>query len=167
MMPPSGPERDEFESALNYINSIVENVRRLSKGLSPLMLEDLGLPAGSRNLFEETCKWQGIDCSIEIEDIDTLLIVWIADHHLSGMSRNPQQHNKHAQASRIELGIQRLDGGVQFSVMDNGIGFDVIQTLASRLKDRGMGLAYMEEQVRMLSGTISISSKKEKAPRSR
>ena len=159
MMPPSGPERDEFESALNYMNSIVENVRRLSEGLSPLMLEDLGLPAALKNLFEETCRLEGIDCFFEMDDIKTLLpleaqiiIYRVCQEILNNVI-------KHAQASRIELGVQRLDGGVQFSVMDNGIGFDVGQILASSLKDRGMGLAYMEEQVRMFGGTISISSK--------
>ncbi len=160
MMPPSGPERDEFESALNYTNSIVENVRRLSKGLSPLMLEDLGLPTGLMNLFEETCKLEGIDCSFEMDDINTLLSsqAQIIIYRVCQAILN--NATKHAHTSRIELGIQRMDSGVQFSVMDNGIGFDVAQTLTSSLKDRGMGLAYMDEQVRMLGGTISIRSKK-------
>ena len=159
MMPPSGPERDKFESVLNYMNNIVEDIRRLSKDLSPLMLEDLGLPAALKNLFEETCMREGKDCSFKIEDIHTLLsleeqliIYRVSQEILNNVI-------KHAQATRIEVVVQRLDSGVQFSVADNGVGFDVDQTLAGLLKARGMGLAYMKEQVRMLGGAISISSK--------
>lgn len=160
MMSPSGPESDEFESALKYLNSIVENVRRLSRALSPLILEDLGLPAALMNLFEETCKLEGIYCSFEMDDIDTLLSkeAQIIIYRISQEILN--NATKHAQASHIELGIQRLDNRVQLSIIDNGIGFEVDQTLATRLKDRGMGLAYMEEQVRILGATLSICSKK-------
>ena len=159
MMPPSGPERDEFESALNYMNIIVENVRRLSKGLCPLMLEDLGLPTGLINLFKETCKLEGIECSFEMDDINTFLSLEAQTIIYRVCQEILNNATKHAQASRIELGILRLNGGVQFSVTDNGRGFDVDRTKDSRLKDRGLGLAYMEEQVRMLGGTIEISSK--------
>jgi signal transduction histidine kinase len=72
---------------------------------------------------------------------------------------------KHAKATQIELGIQRLDGRVQFSVSDNGIGFNVNQTLASSFKERGMGLGYMEEQARMLGGALNIRSKGGKGTR--
>ena len=165
MMPPTGPEKDELESTLNYLNELIENVRRISKALSPPLLEDLGLPAGLRQLFEETCKLQGIECSFNIDDVNALfsleakiIIYRMFQEILSNIT-------KHAKATQIELGIQRLDGRVQFSVSDNGIGFNVNQTLASSIKERGMGLGYMEEQARMLGGALNIRSKGGKGTR--
>ena len=165
MMPPTGPEKDELESTLNYLNELIENVRRISKALSPPLLEDLGLPAGLRQLFEETCKLQGIECSFNIDDVNALfsleakiIIYRMFQEILSNIT-------KHAKATQIELGIQRLEGRVQFSVSDNGIGFNVNQTLASSFKERGMGLGYMEEQARMLGGALNIRSKGGKGTR--
>jgi PAS domain S-box-containing protein len=162
MMPPSGPEKEAFESTLNELNNIVENVRRISMGLSPLMLEDLGLVRGLKTLFEEICNLEDIDCSFALEEISSLLssdrqiIIYRICQEIFGNAI------KHAKASRIKLSIQNYDGGVQFSIMDNGIGFDVDQTMSSHLEGHGMGLVYMEEQVRMLGGTINIKSKKGK-----
>lgn len=158
-MPLNGREREEFEVALNYINDIVESVRRTSKALSPSILKDMGLPTSLRQLFVETCNLQEMECSINTDDINSLLspeaqiiIYRIFQEILNNIV-------KHAQASHIELGIKRLDDGVKFSARDNGIGFDVDQILDISLKDRGMGLAYMEEQIRMLGGILSIRSK--------
>ena len=165
MMPPTGPEKDELESTLNYLNELIENVRRISKALSPALLEGLGLPAGLRQLFEETCKLQGIECSFNIDDVNELfsfeakiIIYRMFQAILSNIT-------KHAKATQIELGIQRLDGRVQFSVSDNGIGFNIDQTLARSIKERGMGLGYMEEQARMLGGALNIMSKEGKGTR--
>jgi signal transduction histidine kinase len=158
MMPPTGQEREEFESTLSYVNSMVENVRRVSKALSPALLEDLGLPTGLRDLFEETCQLQGMECAIDTDDIKSLfsveaqiIIYRICQEILNNIV-------KHSEATRIELGIKRLSGRVRFSVTDNGNGFHVEQVLAGPVKERGLGLAYMEEQARLLDGTLSIRS---------
>ena len=159
MMPPTGQEREEFESALIYVNGIIESVRLLSKALIPPLLEDLGLPTALRQLFEEACKLQEIECSLNMDDINALFSLeaqTIIYRMFQGILSNII---KHAKATQIELGIQRLDGYVQFSIRDNGIGFDVDQTLGSSIKDRGLGLAFMEEQARMLGGAIRIGSK--------
>jgi PAS domain S-box-containing protein len=165
MMPQTGREKDKLESTLNYLNELIENVRRISKALSPALLEDLGLPAGLMQLFEETCKLQGIGCSFNIDDVDALfsfedkiIIYRMFQAILSNIT-------KHAKATQIELGIQRLDGRVQFSVSDNGIGFNIDQTLGRSIKERGMGLGYMEEQARMLGGALNIMSKEWKGTR--
>jgi signal transduction histidine kinase len=158
MMPPTGPERQEFDSTLNYLNSIVDNVRRVSKALSPALLEDLGLPAGLKDLFEETCQLQGLECAFDTDDIKSLfsleaqiIIYRICQEILNNIV-------KHSQATRIELEIKQLSGRVQFSVTDNGDGFDVDQVLAGPVQERGLGLAYMEEQARLLGGALSIRS---------
>lgn len=159
MMPSTGQEKEEIESTLNYVNSIIENVRRLSKALSPQLLEDLGLSTALSQLFDETCELQEIKCFLTTDDISELfpsetqvIIYRIIQEILNNII-------KHAKANRIEFGVKKWNEKVQFWVNDDGIGFNLNHTLTSSLKYRGLGLAYMEEQARMLNGVLAIRSK--------
>lgn len=60
---------------------------------------------------------------------------------------------KYAEASKVEVSVFYESGVLTASVRDNGVGFD---TSATRT---GFGLHGMEERVRSINGTLSISSK--------
>ena len=49
---------------------------------------------------------------------------------------------------------------MEFSFQDDGRGFD-LQERHSGDPDRGMGLAAMEERLRMVGGTLTIKSRKQ------
>ena len=50
---------------------------------------------------------------------------------------------------------------VEFSFVDNGRGFD-LQERISGGPGRGMGLAAMEERLKMVGGTLTIKSRKQR-----
>ena len=50
------------EHMLSYIDTVIENVRRLSWDLSPSSLEDLGLSAALGYLVDETCRNHNMQC---------------------------------------------------------------------------------------------------------
>ena len=58
---------------------------------------------------------------------------------------------KHAQASAVQVRLQREDGQLDLTVQDDGTGFD-----AERV--RGLGLLGMEERVNHLGGVFTIDS---------
>jgi signal transduction histidine kinase len=64
-------------------------------------------------------------------------------------------HNvvKHAQASTVAVAIEAVDGSLNFSVIDDGIGFDPAATGPGH-----MGLQSMRERIERMGGTISIDS---------
>lgn len=64
-------------------------------------------------------------------------------------------HNvvKHAQASTVTIAINSVNGRLNFSVIDDGIGFDPAATGPGH-----MGLQSMRERVERMAGTISIES---------
>ncbi|MBW2465679.1 MAG: ATP-binding protein [Deltaproteobacteria bacterium] len=66
---------------------------------------------------------------------------------------------KHAQANNVSLIIEEQDNAIQFTVRDDGKGFNVQKTLDTKGVDRGMGLEAMAERVRILGGKINIVSR--------
>ncbi len=154
--------RDGCSVALNYLDGIIDNIRRISNDLRPSILEDIGLSGTLIRLFEEFCKGQEIECSIDMDDIanslsrETEIIIYrIFQETLTNIG-------KHAQATKVEMAIKKCGETIHFSVKDNGTGFNVEQVLAGTATAGGMGLGSMEERVRMLDGTLKLWSQEGK-----
>ena len=157
--------KEECESAQTDIEQIIEKVRRLSRGLRPHILEEIGLSAALRRLVDDLVKHSKIKASLEMADIDNflsenaqLIIYRIFQEALTNMSR-------HAQASRISVAISKKDDVCSFLIEDNGKGFDIEQTRTKHFIEKGLGLAAMEERTRMLGGSLNIGSQVGKGTR--
>ncbi|MDM8539401.1 ATP-binding protein, partial [Desulfobacterales bacterium HSG17] len=57
--------------------------------------------------------------------------------------------------------IEKKGDYVSFEVEDYGKGFDLKSVNKKNFEDKGLGLAAMEERVRILGGYFKISSSKE------
>jgi signal transduction histidine kinase len=62
---------------------------------------------------------------------------------------------RHASASAIEVGLRFVDGGLQLSVYDNGVGFDP----ALKPARPSLGLASMRQRVFLVGGELRLDSK--------
>jgi len=147
------------EEMRTTINQIIENVRRLARDLSPVVLEDLGLQAGIEYLVNNFSKIYNVKVRYKHTDINHLfnedsqrLIYRILQEALTNIA-------KHAEAEKVSITIEELDRAVRFEVRDNGKGFNVQKTLDKKGTDRGMGLEAMAERVRILGGKINIVSR--------
>jgi signal transduction histidine kinase len=150
--------REESAHCLAYLNAVVENVRRLARNLRPSVLEDLGLSAGLRVLAEEFRKYHEVELSLEMDDIEGLFsrdeeinLYRIFQETLTNIA-------KHAQANQVRLVINRRDNGVSFKVTDDGVGFDLEQISVRDPATKGLGLAALEERVRILGGSLIIKA---------
>jgi len=72
---------------------------------------------------------------------------------------------KHAQASRVEVRIEFAKGKTKVTIRDNGKGFDLKRGLADLPRAGKLGVAGMEERVRLLNGTMTIESEPGKGTR--
>jgi signal transduction histidine kinase len=151
--------RAECEDTNQYVDQIIDNVRRLSRDLSPSILEDLGLSSALRWLIQDFGRRHSMDKSLDIGDIDQLFsqeaqtnLYRIFQEALTNISR-------HAEANHVSFVVKKKDSRVYFFMEDNGKGFDVNQVKEMQSFERGMGLAAMEERVRMLGGTLNLWSK--------
>ncbi|KPK27956.1 MAG: hypothetical protein AMJ61_03970 [Desulfobacterales bacterium SG8_35_2] len=141
------------------INQIIENVRRLARDLSPVVLDDLGLQAAIEYLVNNFAKIYNVEIKYQQADINHLfnedsqrIIYRILQEALTNIG-------KHAQAKHVSLFIEEEDRAVRFTVKDDGRGFNVQKTLDKKDTERGMGLAAMSERVRILGGKINIVSR--------
>jgi signal transduction histidine kinase len=66
---------------------------------------------------------------------------------------------KHAKATKVEVTILNVPGGVSLEIADNGRSFDIERT---RIRNMGkhLGLMGMQERVGMVGGNFSIESAK-------
>ncbi|MFA5111264.1 MAG: PAS domain-containing protein [Desulfobaccales bacterium] len=151
--------KEDVTAAGNYVDEIVENVRRLSRALRPAVLEDLGLLVALKYLCEEFSKQHGIKVFLDLDKVKDLIspeaqiiIYRIFQESLTNIG-------KHAQASQVDLSIKKQEDQLFFSIQDNGVGFDLSQVLGQNASRRGLGLAAMEERMRMLGGSLEITSR--------
>ncbi|HAY22359.1 MAG TPA: hypothetical protein DCY27_09365, partial [Desulfobacterales bacterium] len=151
--------RNEFEILPQYLDDIIENVRRLSWNLNPSVLEQFGLATAIKNLLEDFGKHYAIQWEPpQVEAINDLFpplsqsnIYRIFQEALTNIGR-------HAQATHISVGIEKQDGYVIFTLEDNGSGFDPQAARNCDNRQRGIGLAAMQERARMAGGRLEIRS---------
>lgn len=152
--------RNEFESLPHYLDGIIESVRRLSWDLSPSVLEQFGLATAVKNLLADFGKHYAIRWEpLQVEEINDLFpplsqtnIYRIFQEALTNIGR-------HAQATQISIGIEKRDGYVTFTIEDNGRGFDPQVVMNRGNRQRGIGLAAMQERARMAGGRLKIRSR--------
>ncbi|MHB9072826.1 MAG: PAS domain-containing protein [Desulfobaccales bacterium] len=150
--------KEECVHCLDYLNGVIDNVRRLARNLRPSVLDDLGLAAGLRVLGEEFCKYHEIELSLEMDDIEGLFsrdeeinLYRIFQETLTNIA-------KHAQARKVSIIIRRSPDGVSFQVADDGVGFDLDQVLVRDAAKKGLGLAALEERMHILGGALTIKA---------
>ncbi len=156
---------EECEGISRYVDQVIEEVRRLSRDLSPSILEDAGLLVAIRWLIGNSSKTYHINMTMDVMDVDDLfpqdakiIIYRILQEALTNIGR-------HAQAKNASVMIKKHDDGVSFSIEDDGVGFDMLRAPTVNPEEKGLGLAIMEERVRMLGGALEIRSEKGKGTR--
>ncbi len=157
--------KKDCQHLLSYLDEITENVRRISWDLSPVVLEIMGLSAALENLFSDYSEPYGINCAVDIDNIDDLFsqqdqinIYRIIQECLTNII-------KHSHGSHFSVVIKQQDKQVSLTVQDNGRGFDVKEILTRRVGRRGIGLTAMQERVRMLGGRLDIWSREDSGTR--
>ena len=153
--------KQECLELLAYLDQVIDNVRRLSRDLSPSILEDLGLLAALKYLTDGIGKYLTVEQSFEVQDLDGLfplesqiIIYRILQECLHNIT-------KHAGACKVSVALRQEGGAVTLSIEDDGVGFDVTQISRRDASGRGLGLAALYERSRMLGGSCQVWSRQE------
>jgi signal transduction histidine kinase len=88
-----------------------------------------------------------------VEQLDTArrtVLFRVAQEAMTNIAR-------HAQASRMEVNIQKLHSAARMDVKDNGKSFQVERVLQASGNKR-LGLLGMKERVEMIGGTFCVES---------
>jgi len=157
--------REECERSLHYIDQVIENVRRLSRDLSPAVLENVGLTAAIKWLVENITHNHQARVTLDLIQVDDLfsqdskiMIFRVIQEALTNIVR-------HAKAKNISIAIKRSGNRVMFLIEDDGKGFNVVKAAGREAAKKGLGLKTMDERVRMLRGTLDLHSEEGKGTR--
>ncbi len=160
MLPEQEDLKKELRSQLDYINEVIQEVRRLYHDLSPGDVEDLGLTKALVALvndfaghFPQT-EWQ-VDLG-DLEGVFSLPVQTIIYRLIQEALTNI---GKHANCTVVTISSRKEHDRVRLTVQDNGVGFN-LDSLNSRA-GRGVGLVAMEERLNMIGGSFAIESREQ------
>ena len=154
------------DDAAANVDAAIENMRRLSRDLSPIAVETLGITIALRRLTEDFGKSGKIQFTTDIDAIDNLLSL---QHNILLFRIFQEGLNniiKHSGASNTRLSLKKTAGGIQFDLNDDGKGFDFENDYLGDKAGAGcLGLTTMGERVRTLGGNLTIHSVKDAGTR--
>ncbi len=142
---------------LEITGLISEEVRELSRGLRPPMLDDLGLFQTVRWYLDQQAQHAGFTAYVENQLTGRLPSEWevtcfrLMQEALTNIVR-------HAQAQTVTVRLLKQDHTFVFEIHDDGVGFDVPQALARVQDGQSVGLLNMQERARLLGGRLDILS---------
>jgi two-component system CheB/CheR fusion protein len=147
-----GQTPENAEQIRKGIASLADDVRRISHGLHPSVIDDLGLTPAIRSLVDD------------FRDRERMIVTF-SSHHVphnvpnqivTGLYRVTQEAlrniAKHAGKTHVKVFLKGAANTLRLQVIDFGEGFD-IQSGRS-----GLGLISMEERARLMQGTFKVES---------
>lgn len=139
------------------VEKSVDVVHRFARELRPAMLDDLGLipavHAFLKGFMAETGIRVHLAASTDVEKLSSIkrtALYRVAQEALANVAR-------HAQASRVDVSIQKLPNAVRMKIQDDGKSFDVLRMWGAR-RSRHLGMLGMKERVEMVRGTFAVES---------
>jgi signal transduction histidine kinase len=154
----TGPDDGRVQVAVESLDGIIAELRRMCHDLRPSILDDLGLPHALDALTHDLVQRTGIRVYLSCEGADgrvdpktELILYRIAQEAL----HNVERHSGATQAS-VQLLVE--PGAVTLSVADDGRGFAFGDDGRAHAGPGHLGLIGMDERARSLGGTLTIAS---------
>jgi signal transduction histidine kinase len=150
---------DPLNEIIPFIQGAIEEARRIQMNLRPSILDDFGILATIGWLgrqFALTHPKMALHQEIDIDENEIpgplkIVIFRVLQEAFNNIA-------KHSRATKILVALGKINQHIEFSVRDNGVGFDVKEKLQPGQDSRGLGLESMLERVELSGGTFKIES---------
>lgn len=143
--------QDTIRALQHQTSQVSAEVRRLSHGLHPSVIEDFGLSIALEEFCADVEKTQGIRVEFEglvdasrLDNATATCLYRITQESL----RNAVVHGR---ATEIRVSLSVGAEAVELRVRDNGLGF-AAESVRSK---GGLGMVSMRERIRLVGGTVS------------
>lgn len=144
---------------IQHVSRVIEEVRRISRSLSPSILEDLGLTSALKHLLDEFCRHHTVEqCSFDVDDIDALFTPEAQINLYRIIQEGLTNVGKHSRATCVTIAAKREANEIRFVLEDNGMGFSQDAVQERQDVQRGIGLATMDERAKLMGGTLEVST---------
>ncbi|HXG95179.1 MAG TPA: PAS domain S-box protein [Blastocatellia bacterium] len=149
---------DRSKGMFDLIAKTIKTVRKISSDLRPGVLDDLGLVAAiewQANDFQNRtgirCKFDAAVEHIELDREVSTAVFRIFQETLTNVAR-------HADATRVEIKLNRSNGNLVLEVTDNGKGITK-QDIAGK---KSLGLLGMRERAHIVGGEVTLRGARNK-----
>jgi signal transduction histidine kinase len=138
---------------------ILDNLRRLARGLHPSVLDDLGLVVALTRYATDYAQSHGIAINVHTEGLDSDRLLSPVETALYRIMQEALTNiARHAAAKTVRIALIRRPSAVWMVVEDDGCGFDVETTFRTSATSGHLGLYSMRERVTLLGGSVAIKS---------
>ena len=152
---PSDGVHDQVTELQRRTTELTDDVRRLSHRLHPATMEHVGLVAALKSYCAQFSSNAGIPIQMNLPDDLQPVSPDVALCLYRVTQESLQNISKHSGAREACVTLTEADGDLRLRVSDTGVGFDVQGETARK----GLGLVSMEERVRLVGGTLLLTSR--------
>ncbi len=145
-----------FDTASELVTEITDHIRGVMAELHPPVLDDYGLTAALRWYAERLKQQTGLDVEVSGNMIEPRLPISISITLFRIAQEALTNIIKHANASLATIDVETQADSLTMSIIDNGIGFDVIRSAVDGKVH--WGLVTMRERAETLNGKLEIES---------
>lgn len=144
------------QECIEIVDEVLQDVRKLSQALRPVILDDLGLDSGLRWLCERFTQRTQIPVHYEsnlnqrLAEAEETHLFRITQEALTNIAR-------HSEASHSAVSVQVKDSRIHLEITDNGRG------LQSNVREKSpsLGMVGMRARARQLGGELIMENRKE------
>ncbi|MCE1187898.1 MAG: ATP-binding protein [Ignavibacteria bacterium] len=147
-----------FGEIAAFTDSVSAGIKEIMAGLHPRILEDFGLDASFRIYVEKVTEKTGLSGKYHTNRFADrfppqfeITVYRLVQELINNIV-------KHARASWFSVTVSYIDGVLQITVDDDGVGFDEAKIRETK---KGMGLRNLRERVTGFNGEIEIDSSPE------
>jgi signal transduction histidine kinase len=146
----------------HLVSNTLTGVRQIGRELRPLVLEDLGLIPALQALVRAARLGEGAVPHVKLELPDEM--IHLDPNQELAMYRITQEAlnniRKHAQATGVRISLTIEAEKIKLLIEDDGVGFQVPDSLSELAKYDQFGLMGIQERVWAVGGSLMIKSTK-------
>jgi len=149
----------ELMSSVDELKALAGEIRRISRNLSPSMLEDFGLQVSLEWLCKEFSEHNPnvrARCRAELDESETPELVKIAIYRIAQEALNNAA--RHASATLVDLELTYDADGIRLTIRDDGSGFEPGAIGSSTGNAGGLGLRSMRERAAATGGRLEFDT---------
>lgn len=152
---PPGIVADELVAIERLVSAALDEARRATGGLRPVVLDDLGLAAGLRSLAAGLSGFEvELDVDLDLEAGSPPLAPHVETAVYRVAQEALQNVQKHAASTLVRVLLHRRAGGLELSVIDDGLGFEPEE----EPDPLSYGLEGMRERAALLGARLEVRS---------
>jgi signal transduction histidine kinase len=146
---------NQLRTVTAQIGALANDMHQISRQMHPSILDDLGLAAAIRSECLTFAEHHKIAISFASDDMPGELRSDVALCLYRVTQESLRNIAQHAGEASVSVRLAASPGEIVLTIDDSGHGFDH----ASGRRTRGLGLVSMEERLRMVGGTLLVTSR--------